>query len=217
MHEISTVISDRVTAALDPQRPYKLTLEDGMRIGREERRKFVEAIASTILDKLSDVYHGRIIGSDRKGRAWQFCEESPSEREYYEQSSGLKFEFTEAIDPLDWGDVPEGLVNELSRLLAEADKKFASHHDAVRCVVLDPYGSMRWSTDDTWAELLRQSAIPASVNEIWISMHAELTDLACGWVHQCLWPTLSPAIHSYCETEQSVDDTAPNATAERSV
>src|SRR5205814_6394194 len=111
MHEISTVISNRVSAALDPQRAYKMMLEDEMSIGRDQRIKFAESIASAVLDNLSDAHCGRIIGSDRKGRGWQFCEEPTSEREYYEQSSGLKFEFTEAINPLDWGDVPEGLVN----------------------------------------------------------------------------------------------------------
>jgi hypothetical protein len=112
---------------------------------------------------------------------------------------------------LDVGEVGAGFVGEVERLLAAAARKFEEHGVATRILVLDPYADVRWSTDDTWRKLLTSVTVPASIQEIWLSMHAMLTELHCGWIQRQLWPVLGEDYSELChDPAPKTEATLPN-------
>lgn len=197
-HEVCGIVDAALGPVLEPNRAYRLTLRDDLRGPRKELQAYARRIGRAIADRLDAVHNGTALRARWPNREWSFLEEPVSERDFTEPSTGLIVEFKVRTSELDVGEVSAGLVSEFERLLVAAARKFEEHAAARRILVLDPYADVRWSTDDTWRKLLASVVVPAPIQEIWISMHAMLTELHCGWIQQQLWPVLGEDYSELC-------------------
>jgi hypothetical protein len=99
---------------------------------------------------------------------------------------------------LDYGVVTAGVSAEFQRLLRSTEGKFASYETHRRFMLIDPYGDVRWSTDDTWRTLFASVTVPVNIDEVWISMHDTISDVECGWIQKRLWPTILGDEYAFC-------------------
>lgn len=189
-HEVAERIEGIITPVLDPGRAYRLELPDDLRGSRPDLRAFADVVGAAVRDRLSTIHDGTVLRSRRPGREWRFCEESEFEREYFQPSKGLIIEFSGSWRALPPPDHASDQAAILADLLNRASDKFRTHADARRLLVLDPHGDLRFTPDDEWARLLSFVAVPANVDEVWISYHDLITDIVCGWMHQPVWPTV---------------------------
>lgn len=196
--DVSETIDERIRDVLDPQRAYRLTLRT-IRGNRTSISNLVDEICGRIALELSHVHDGYTIGERTPGNEWSFVEEQLSEREYFQPTTGLIFEFEGARGRFNpYFGIPDDLAREATRLFNTTSDKFASHADATRLLVLDTFGIANIMTDAGWDALFRAVSVPPNIDEIWMTKHANITDLACGWIFQRLWPERLQAHQIFC-------------------
>jgi hypothetical protein len=201
LHIVADLAGSKAKPHLRADIPYELTLPDNIRGKIQELRTHGERIGDAIIRDLEAVHAGKTIRSRVPGREWSFRMEGVHERDWDEPPTGIRYTFTGEMTAdltgVEWGDIPNGLPQEFERLLTSASVKFASHNNATRILVLDFIGDLRYSS--LFVEKLFESvAVPANVDEIWLSTHALVTELHYGWIHQCLWPKLGEAESELC-------------------
>jgi hypothetical protein len=124
--------------------------------------------------------------------------ESADERDWDEPRNGVRYVFNSSGNPLDWNEVPDGLDRELQRLLDSAARKFATHADAKRVLVLDPIGDLSISATDVWRNAFDMLAKPREIDEVWTSTHGLITELYFGWIHRAIWPAMGELQYELC-------------------
>ena len=203
LHMVTGIIDAAITPHLIAEKPYVFTMADRIRGSVPALRQHAERVGDAIVRGLDAVHAGKIIRSRVKGREWSFRAEGIHERDWDEPSDGIRYVFNGAVTELDWGEVPDGLLVELRRLLDSASLKFATHERAERILVIDFHGDLRHPRLFI-EQLLASVAIPSNVDEIWMSTHALVTELHYGWIHQQLWPMLGEPV-----SELSGETTVP--------
>ena len=124
--------------------------------------------------------------------------ESADERDWDEPRNGVRYVFDGRENPLDWNEVPDGLNRELERLIDSAARKFATHGDAKRVLVLDPVGDLSISGGHVWRKVLAMLNMPSEIDEVWTSTHGLITELYFGWIHRAIWPTMGELQYELC-------------------
>jgi len=197
-HDVSATIDEQIRDVLDPRRAYRLTLRK-IRGNRTDLTSLVDEICRRIALELSLVHDGYTIGEQTPGNEWSFFEEPLSEREYFEPTTGLIFEFENTEGRFNpYFGIPDDLALETDRLLNATSAKFGSHTGATRLLALDTFGAIQVMTDAGWDALFSTVSVPATIDEIWMTKHANITDLACGWIFQRLWPQRMQAYQMFC-------------------
>ena len=197
-HAIAAMIDSQLNSVLDPQRAYRLTLQDDVHGSPDEILDYAASVTRAIAKRIDSVHRGKRLRASWPNREWQFCEEALYERDFTEPSTGLIVVFETHQSELDYGEVSDRFIAEWQRLLAAAERKFNSHESATRVLVIDPYADVMWSTDATWQTLITSAPIPSNIDEIWMSMHATITEVNCGWAHKQLWPSLFQVHYELC-------------------
>ena len=174
---------------LDPEKAYKLAMPSELHGRLPVLRAYGSRIAAVILRNLAAVHRGQTLESTTPYRKWRFRLEDPHERDWDEPAAGLRVAFNVKSGPLDWGESPQGLDTEVCRLLEAAARKFESHAEALRILVIEPIGDLHISDAPVLSQLLEAAAVPPDIDEIWISSHVLVTELSYGWGHQQIWPS----------------------------
>jgi len=213
-HEVAERIEGIIGPLLDPGRAYRLELPGDLRGSRPDLRAFADGVGATVRDRLSAVHHGAVLRWQRQGREWSFCEESDFEREYFQPSKGLIIEFAGSWSALPPPDLADEYAAVLTDLLTRASDKFRTHADARRLLVLDPHGDLRFTPDDEWARLLSSVAVPANIDEVWVSYQDLITDMVCGWMLQPLWPIIGEECIVSCNPPAVSPDEAHSSETE---
>ena len=198
MAEVSELIGASLDARLDSGRAYRLTLRGDLRGTRTQLRDYAATVAREILKCLSSVHEGTTLVANWPDREWRFREESAHDRNFTEPSKGVIYETNVPRSELDEGQVSSDFAGELQRLIDAAACKFSAYPQARRILVIEPYADARWSTDVTWRSLFSVATVPAEVEQVWLSMHAMITEVYCGWIHKPLWPKLGESYSELC-------------------
>lgn len=202
-HELATIAENRLADVLDPKRAYRLTLRDDLRGTRTKLQAYATSVARAIAGRLDVVHGGTPLRARWPNREWSFREDTSLDRDFTEPPTGLIVEFNVRTTELNHGEVSPAFAAEFQRLLIAAAKKFEGYEHARRILVIDPYADVRWSTDETWRSLLAAVTIPGSIQEIWLSMHAKVTEVHCGWIQQELWPSFGPDHSELCPEHET--------------
>jgi len=201
LHHVADLAGSKAKPHLRADAPYELALPDRIRGKMHQLRLHGERMGDAIIRNIEAVHSGKTIRSRVPGREWSFRMEGLHERDWDEPRTGIRYTFTGEMTAdltgVEWGDIPDGLPQEFERLLTSASLKFANHGNAVRILVLDFMGDLRYPS--LFVEKLFESVVvPKNVDEIWMSTHVLVTELHYGWIHQCLWPQLGLAESELC-------------------
>lgn len=193
VHMVERIVGAKITPHLILGQAYEFAMPDRISGAIPKIRLHAERVGEMIVSNLAAVHEGKTVRSRTVGREWSFRMEDCHEREWDEPPDGIRWIFNGRMSPLDWGEIPRGLADELIRMLDSASRKFASHSSAKRLLVIDFHGDLRHPSMFI-EQLLAAVTIPSNVDEIWSSMDALVTELHYGWIHQELWPTLGDPI-----------------------
>jgi hypothetical protein len=198
LHELSGTLDRPLADILDASRAYRLIFNK-VRGNRTEMKSLAEIICERITADLALIHQGYEITDPTPGREWIFYEEREFDRDYFEPGTGVIYEFKGERRVLDLdSEAPGDLLQDLSKHLQSASRKFAPHPDATRLLALDTFGALQIMTDFNWDVLLRNVTIPENIDEIWLTKHAMITDMECGWVFQRLKPERNDAQYTLC-------------------
>jgi hypothetical protein len=204
LHMVTSIIGATITPHLEATKPYEFTMPDSIRGPLTDLRRHAEQVGETIIRNLDDVHAGKTVRSRTASREWSFRMEGIHERDWDEPNDGIRYVFNGSISPLDWGDIPEGLASEFTRLLESVKRKFTTHVSAKRVLVIDFHGDLH-HPGLFIEQLFALVTIPSNVDEIWMSTYTFVTELHYGWIHRQLWPKLGePASELSGETVVSL-------------
>lgn len=191
LHMVTSIIGTTIAPHLAAKKPYKFSMPDRIRGSVPDLRRHAAQVAETIIRNLDAVHAGETVRSRAADREWSFRMEGIHERDWDEPSDGVRYVFNGSVSRIDGGEIPDGLAYEFTRLLRSASRKFSSHANARRVLVIDFHGDLR-HPGMFIEKLFAAAPVPTNVDEIWMSTYALVTELHYGWIHQQLWPTLGP-------------------------
>jgi len=188
-HRNDHIIADALTKELRKLAdalPLSIDLELAPRMSRDELLAFAREVSDAVRSGINSVLAGRAIGSRKGGRPWT-CFLDPEDRDpdFDDPATGLIVRWTQPgiVSP---ENLPGKLACEIQRLFHATVAKFCSYPKARGILLLDPYGSIRYTGDWWWARALKTVPVPAEIAEVWLARFDWVTDFEEGWMFERL-------------------------------
>jgi len=186
-HFIAEALSEELREIAE-NRPLSIQLEPAPLMSRDDLSAFVREIADSINSALSTVLAGRTIGSGKMGRRW-ICLLDQEEREASDEpETGLIVRWSQRNELVCPDSLPDDLADHIRRLFDSTVEKFLGYPRARGVLLLDPYGSIRYTGDWWWSRAFKTVPVPREIAEVWLATYDWLTDLDQGWTFERVHP-----------------------------
>jgi hypothetical protein len=188
-HFVSDLLSERLNGLLLDDL-YEVRLPALMDGKRPELQSFALSAAESIRSHWNEIAGGLVL-SGRGEELWWSCRRVPCfDREDEAPSKGLQFTFTGQLsnwpDCMDPTNLPRPLTSALKKIYSSCVNKFASHSDARRVLVLDPYEDLRYESVNWWRDVFSISPPPVEIDEVWSGIFDWVCEDLQGWMFERL-------------------------------
>jgi len=170
--------------------PYRLTLQSGISIDRQELYDVAQEIITQVTAHIADLRPGDVIGSVRSDLPWEFYLDVSGERSDVSPQKGLivRWPQNSAESLLNPNRLPTRLASEIIKCFQSCARKFTEYTDDRRVLLLDQCGEMKYLGLWWWERVLTSISPPQEISELWLAIYDWLTDREEGWIFQKLYP-----------------------------
>jgi hypothetical protein len=179
-HIIAEALSKELGELADAL-PLSIDLELAPRILHDELLAFAREVSDAVRSSINSLLAGRAIGPRTGGRRWT-CFLDPEDRDpdFDDPATGLIVRWTQPgiVSP---DNLPKRLAGEIQRLFHATVAKFRSYPKARGILLLDPYGSIRYTGEWWWARAFKTVPVPEEIAEVWLARFDWVTDFEEGW------------------------------------
>lgn len=192
-HLISEIVSDGLNQTLSDDY-YRLDLVPFFNGKRQYLEKFTKDIVANVLFNIEGLRTGKTITDPQQAspesarrRRWQIRKLASWEIEPNDQVGVQIFWDARPSRELIPSSLPAKLLHAIERLFLSCERKFNGYQEAVKILIFEPHGDLRYQRKNWWEEVWKAISPPDSIDEIWMGIMDYLDEVEEGWIFEKLF------------------------------